>query len=185
MSRTRKVPLTVEQVETLRERFKTYCVRTKSGCLEWTGAVTSTGTGVMRVGSKKGAAAVHRIAWTLAGKELPAPLTEVVQICGNKLCVKVSHLRVRKPSLRRIPKKPLIIQAGVSLAQAVKIIGAAVHAYTARDLQLPPSIVSRLRHKLPESPSLALFLRALRAMGLEVKIHKLVSPNEGVSDVQH
>lgn len=94
VSRLRKTGST----ETSRPSFKTpeeaFAYRTKSvdsGCIEWTGAKTSTGYGHMAIAGKHHKA--HRYAWERVNGRIPAGIM-VDHLCHNPVCVNVDHLRL-------------------------------------------------------------------------------------------
>ena len=67
-------------------------MRQPSGCLEWTGALSSAGYGQIWVNGRQVGA--HRLAWTLS----VGPLTkaDIVRhyVCDNPPCCEPTHLRV-------------------------------------------------------------------------------------------
>jgi hypothetical protein len=62
---------------------------TDSQCVEWTGAVTSTGYGIVHVGSTTTTA--HRAAWVAAHGPIPDDW-QVDHLCRNPRCVSLDHL---------------------------------------------------------------------------------------------
>jgi HNH endonuclease len=62
-------------------------------CHLWTGYVHESGYGAIGVGRRL--VYVHRLAYQWAYGPIPATMT-VVQMCGNRLCVRPDHLRARK-----------------------------------------------------------------------------------------
>lgn len=63
----------------------------RTGCLEWTKHLNSTGYGHMKI--KKREELAHRIAWVISGREIPDGLL-VLHTCDNPSCVEISHLFV-------------------------------------------------------------------------------------------
>jgi hypothetical protein len=59
-------------------------------CSEWKGYVHQSGFGAIGAGKKL--LYVHRYAWEQAHGPLPAGV-RIGQVCGNRLCVRVDHLR--------------------------------------------------------------------------------------------
>ncbi len=60
-----------------------------NGCIEWTGAVATSGYGVIHW--KGVPTLVHRIAWELEHGKIPDGLW-VLHRCDNKICIKPGHL---------------------------------------------------------------------------------------------
>ncbi len=61
-------------------------------CHVWTGCIHESGFGVIRLGHRF--FYVHRLAWERAYGAVPQGRIE--QICHNRLCVRVDHLRQTK-----------------------------------------------------------------------------------------
>jgi hypothetical protein len=61
-----------------------------SDCVNWTGALSKDGYGVVNV--RHGANKAHRLAWLVAYGSLPATPLELDHTCGNRACVNVAHL---------------------------------------------------------------------------------------------
>lgn len=67
-----------------------------TGCLDWAGTLDQQGYG--RTSSTMGGTGLaHRVAWLLAGRELPAAPLTLDHLCRNRACVNVDHLRVATP----------------------------------------------------------------------------------------
>lgn len=60
-----------------------------NGCIEWIGAIESTGYGQIRVGAHLEAA--HRVSYRLAKGEIPLGML-VLHKCDNRKCINVEHL---------------------------------------------------------------------------------------------
>lgn len=68
--------------------FWSKTVRTKKGCLEWSGAREQSGYGHITLGRKR--VKTHRVAWQLAnGRE---PVLDVLHHCDNPPCINPEHL---------------------------------------------------------------------------------------------
>ena len=70
--------------------FRARLRRTEAGCLEWTGARTSTGYGQVYVRAGKRVRA-HRLAWEFARGAIPVGMS-VLHRCDNPVCCDVEHL---------------------------------------------------------------------------------------------
>lgn len=62
-----------------------------SGCLNWTGAVSSSGYGTVTVGSATRQS--HRVAWSLVNGPIPTGF-EPDHLCRNPRCVDAAHLEL-------------------------------------------------------------------------------------------
>lgn len=76
---------------TLIERFMEKCRRSESGCLEWTGAVQSSGYGSFGGGDGKSYLA-HRWIWEYANGPIPDGLV-LDHVCHNRKCQETAHMR--------------------------------------------------------------------------------------------
>lgn len=64
-----------------------------SGCIVWTGALTPKGYGsISRDGTAATVAAAHRVAYELAGHEVPRGM-QLDHLCRRRHCVNVEHLQ--------------------------------------------------------------------------------------------
>lgn len=81
--------------KTLSERLASRSeMNAKTGCLEWAGARSALGYGLVTNGSKKGTSLTrlaHRISWELTHGEIP-PGMFVCHRCDNPPCINVAHL---------------------------------------------------------------------------------------------
>jgi hypothetical protein len=69
-------------------------------CWQWTGCVHRSGFGIIgHEGKKK---LVHRVAWELVHGPLPSRVL-IEQVCGNRLCVRLDHFRLRRSGERPAP----------------------------------------------------------------------------------
>lgn len=73
------------------DRHASYTAWDPSGCLMWTGAVATSGYGVLRVGGTLVQA--HRVAWELIHGEIPAALT-IDHLCVRPLCQDTRHMEL-------------------------------------------------------------------------------------------
>lgn len=60
-------------------------------CAQWTGYVHCKGFGA--IGHNYKLIYVHRLAWERAHGPIP-PKARIAQVCGNRLCVRVDHLKL-------------------------------------------------------------------------------------------
>lgn len=71
--------------------------RRETGCLEWTGPLTTTGYGLVTIGKlhgiRPGSWKAHRLVWTVNKGEIPDG-GHLLHSCDNPLCCNVEHLRV-------------------------------------------------------------------------------------------
>lgn len=73
----------------IRERLELKTRMLENGCIEWTGAVSSSGYGTTTVCGKH--ALVHRLAWELVHGHIAAGMV-ICHKCDNPVCVNVDHL---------------------------------------------------------------------------------------------
>lgn len=153
-----------EKKEKDRARFEARCVKRPGGCLDWRGAKDSAGAGVCRMYGVMVPA--RRVAWDLAHKQKLRAHQTLYRTCKNRSCVAPEHHSLSQEDAAR--RKTAPIEAGVSLKQGVEIIREAFNTFTAKELGLPGPRFYQIKREMPRSPSLALFLHAIRAHGLEV-----------------
>lgn len=81
--------------QAVKERF---AARTewRDGCLEWTGKITSTGYGALRLNGKQWGA--HRLSWEMAAGPIP-PGLQIDHLCFNPRCVLPEHLEPVTPAV--------------------------------------------------------------------------------------
>lgn len=80
----------------LLERIAENSKQSESGCILWTGSVTSDGYGVMGIRRNKQYRA-HRITWEIAnGREIPDGIF-ICHTCDTPLCVNADHLFLGTP----------------------------------------------------------------------------------------
>jgi hypothetical protein len=80
-------------VATAQERFGHFVYpEPNSGCFIWVGATDSGGRGAFSFAGKRVSA--HRVAWLLAGRELPPSHMALRHKCDTPCCVNVDHLEV-------------------------------------------------------------------------------------------
>jgi HNH endonuclease len=91
----RPIDLSSEELAAAWERIQARCIEGENGCLLWTGPPTKSGHGQIAI--HRWPHMVHRVAYTHLVGPIPDPMY-VEQSCGNKLCVRASHLRVVSPS---------------------------------------------------------------------------------------
>ena len=63
-------------------------------CWVWKASRNSSGHGQLSTNRKKGPVLAHRLSWYLHFGEIPQNRV-VVQVCGNRLCVRPDHLRLK------------------------------------------------------------------------------------------
>lgn len=85
--------------QNIKDRMARHSRRSRSGCLEWTGALIG-GYGYIQMGSRtddtRRVVKVHRLAWERSRG--PIPLGAVVcHRCDNKRCFEVAHLFLGSP----------------------------------------------------------------------------------------
>ena len=80
---------TLQPIHTRAERLAKRLVARDNGCLEWRGATTSKGYGVIR--GDDGAMYTHRLAWELANGPIPDGLF-ILHHCDNPPCCNITHL---------------------------------------------------------------------------------------------
>jgi hypothetical protein len=79
-------------MKTIRERFdEKWEAIPETGCHWWTGCVTSTGYGAIKIEGKT--AGAHRVSYELHVGSIPDGLM-ILHSCDNPICVNPSHLRV-------------------------------------------------------------------------------------------
>lgn len=79
--------------ETLLDHFNSkWVLQPETGCWQWIAARAHDGYGKMRTAASRSEAA-HRVSYKLFVGEIPAGL-QIRHKCGNKLCVRPSHLLV-------------------------------------------------------------------------------------------
>jgi hypothetical protein len=64
-----------------------------AGCWEWTRATNKEGYGVIYTGGRVFQDHTHRVAWMLAGNEMPKFPYVVDHRCYNRACCNPAHLR--------------------------------------------------------------------------------------------
>ncbi len=81
----------------IEERFEEKVDRSggPDACHPWIGALKPDGYGLIWMGNRT--VRVHRVAWLLAGKELPAHPMVLDHTCRNRGCCNVRHLRAVDP----------------------------------------------------------------------------------------
>lgn len=79
----------VRFTRTIAERLAERLVRMPNGCLEWTGSLSTTGYGHIKVTGKP--TKTHRIAWELTNGPIPDGMF-VCHHCDNPPCCDVTHL---------------------------------------------------------------------------------------------
>src|SRR5258708_11532408 len=79
----------LSRMKTQQKRFDAKTTPGANGCLEWTGSKYPSGYGEFYYDGRIQAA--HRVAWLLAGHEIPDGMY-VLHRCDNRGCVSVAHL---------------------------------------------------------------------------------------------
>ena len=84
-----------------------YTINPITGCHVWHGCIHTRGYGCMWFDGRLQLA--HRIAWQIAGRELPTGGLVLDHICEVKPCVNVEHLRVltNRENIMRSPLAPM------------------------------------------------------------------------------
>ena len=80
----------IGKAASLEQRFNN-AVHPVASCHIWHGSVSKNGYGT--IGVKRQKLYAHRVAWQLAYGEYP--LGRITWVCGNKLCVRADHMRLR------------------------------------------------------------------------------------------
>ena len=60
-------------------------------CQEWTGSQNGDGYGIVTIEGRN--AYAHRVAWRMAGREIPRGL-QIDHLCRNRACIRVDHMEV-------------------------------------------------------------------------------------------
>lgn len=97
---------TLDFTETERIRLSMGLVKDDStGCLVWTGALGPFGYGYM--GFRGETWRTHRLAWLMAGLDIPPDKPCVLHNCNNPPCCNVEHLRVgtKKDNLEQVARE--------------------------------------------------------------------------------
>lgn len=102
---SRHLPYSEQDIARFRSRVDTAgpVLRPELGaCHVWTGLVTRTGYGDIRMGGVSGNHRLaHRVAWEIERGPMPRGF-HVAWTCGNRLCVRPEHLRVTREPWRRL-----------------------------------------------------------------------------------
>lgn len=120
-ARVRISPLDLPQEELARFRKKFNSkLKSNGDCSEFTGAKR---TGYGRIYVRGERLQAHRVAWALAGRELPAWPLQLDHLCRNRACVKVDHLRIATP------RENTLSGVGCTAVNAAKSACPSGHAY--------------------------------------------------------
>ncbi len=78
-------------------------IRTESGCMEWQGAINSSGYGHIKINGK--VVQAHRLVMMLSGESIHGQM--VLHACDNKLCINPDHLSVgtHKENMRQAKER--------------------------------------------------------------------------------
>lgn len=83
-------PIALGASAPMKDRLLLRVQQQAGGCLVWTGTKVNNGYGIIKVNKKS--KTVHREAYKAFVGEIPEGLV-IDHICGNKLCIRPSHLR--------------------------------------------------------------------------------------------
>ncbi len=83
--------LSTTQRQALRVKLLSNTKETSNGCLEWQGALQTSGYGLVNVPGTSFAITTHRLSYMLFNGAIPQNL-QVRHCCGNKKCVNPKHL---------------------------------------------------------------------------------------------
>ena len=115
----------------------------ESRCWHWTGAVDR--RGYPKFWLRGNAVTAQRAAMILSGVELD-PVQQVVNICGNRLCVRREHLAVAtltEAHALRHRGTPRVGPGGIALIRLV-VRGDATVEFVAEAYQLSPEFVAQI-----------------------------------------